>query len=126
MARAMKPRPWAQPNTIVSDSKPGSSQNATSAANSPSSSQEASFTHGNRGPAATSRSTPSPRSTAMYAVGSGRQGREDDALLLEAVGRRVALAGARALGASHVAELDAVGKQLGHPAEHDLPCAHVL
>ena len=51
---------------------------------------------------------------------------EHDALLLGAVRGRVALAGAGALGAADVAELDALGHELGHAARHHLPGAHVL
>ena len=42
----MNPSPCAQPKIIVSCSNPGASQKATSAANRPSSNQDARRTHG--------------------------------------------------------------------------------
>ena len=50
MQRTMKPSPCAHPNSIVSVSNPGSSQNAISPAKIASSTQEIRFTQTNRRP----------------------------------------------------------------------------
>src|SRR5215217_46875 len=55
-----------------------------------------------------------------------RERGEDDALLLGAVGRGIALAGTGALRPPGVSELQALGEDLREAAEHDLPGAHVL
>ena len=50
MQRAMNPSPWAQPNSIVSVSNPGASQNTISPAKTASSTQERRFTQTNSRP----------------------------------------------------------------------------
>ena len=50
MQRTMKPSPWAQPNSIVSVSNPGTSQNTISPAKIASSTQESRLTQTNSRP----------------------------------------------------------------------------
>src|SRR5215211_2409999 len=67
----MKPMPWPRPNTKVSTSKPGRIQKTSRAANTVSSTYDASFTHRNMGPG-TARRRGSTEPSALEATIAGR------------------------------------------------------
>src|SRR5215831_3157722 len=110
----------------VSLSNPGAIQKKHRAVKTPSSTQLAHLTYRHSGPGAGSRSALAGSASAAPVKRLGAQGCQNDPLLLEAMGRRVALGRGRARRAADVAEVDALGNQLGHPAEHHAPRAHVL
>src|SRR5260221_8182779 len=120
MQRATNPIPCAHPNTIVSVSNPGRSQNTISAVKIASSTQESRFTQTNSRPG-TGFSNGAP------GIGSsaGCERGQDYAFLLQRVGAGVTLAGAGPALAADVGELHALGQQLRHAARHHLPGAHV-
>src|SRR6187551_268047 len=105
---AMKPRPCAQPNSIVSVSNPGSSQKAIRPAKTASSTQERRFTQTNSSPG-----TGFSKGRRAIGSGSGRERGEDDPLLLPGVRAGVALARAGAALAPDVGEADALGQDVG-------------
>src|SRR5437868_3492487 len=120
----MKPRPCAQPNSIVSVSKPGTSQKKIRPVKIPNSIHESRLTQTNRGPGTgfltasmelltiSRDGNPTTSVRVGVAVPGGQRG-EDYALLLAGVSDGVTLAGAGASRAADVVELDAVWEEVG-------------
>src|SRR3954454_6419429 len=118
--------PCAVPKMNVSVGKPGAIQKKQRAAKTVSSTQLAIFTQRQSRPGAGARRPSLPVASAASVKSLRAERREDDALLLEPVGRRVALRRRGAWRAADVAEVDSLRDELGHAAEHDAPRAHVL
>src|SRR3954452_21734384 len=106
--RATKPRPWAQPKSIVAVSNPGNSQKAISPLKIASSIQETRFTQTKSSPGTGFSNGRRAIARSTHLSAGGARG-EDDPFLLARMGAGVALAGPGASLAADVGEGNPLG-----------------